>query len=124
MKKKLSIVGGSKGGVGKSIVSTAVIDLLRQRGEKVLIIDSDTSNPDVYKSHHKTLECLTLDLADALDGVAQRGIKHGCNGGDQPRPHATTRRSTTRSLLMSALSELDRALTTWVINRQRYSLST
>lgn len=67
MKKKLIIVGGSKGGVGKSIVSTAVIDLLRQRGEKLLVIDSDTSNPDVFKSHHKTLECLTLDL-DRKDG--------------------------------------------------------
>lgn len=67
MSKKMILVGGSKGGVGKSIVSSAVIDVLRQRGEKLLVIDSDTSNPDVYKSHHKTIECMTLDL-DRKDG--------------------------------------------------------
>ena len=39
MSKKMILVGGSKGGVGKSIVSSAVIDLLRQRGEKLLVVD-------------------------------------------------------------------------------------
>ena len=125
MKKKLIIVGGSKGGVGKSIVSTAVIDLLRQRGEKLLVIDSDTSNPDVFKSHHKTLECLTLDL-DRNDGwMALLNAAYNTDATVVINSAARNNHGidTFGSLLMTALSELDRALTTlWVINRQRDSL--
>ncbi|WP_341648820.1 AAA family ATPase [Thauera humireducens] len=125
MKKKLIIVGGSKGGVGKSIVSTAVIDLLRQRGEKLLVIDSDTSNPDVFKSHHKTLECLTLDL-DRKDGwMALLNAAYNTDATVVINSAARNNQAVDNfgSLLMSALSELDRALTTlWVINRQRDSL--
>ncbi len=42
-------VGGSKGGIGKSMISAALIDTLEQRGEQILLVETDTANPDVAK---------------------------------------------------------------------------
>ena len=50
--EKRPIVGGSKGGVGKSIVSMTLIDHLRKLDKKVVLIESDTSNPDVWKAYN------------------------------------------------------------------------
>ena len=125
MSKKIVIVGGSKGGVGKSIVSSAVIDVLRERGEKLLVIDSDTSNPDVYKSHHRAVECMTLDL-DRKDGwLALLNAAYNTDATVVINSAARNNQGIDNfgALLMSALTELDRKLITlWVINRQRDSL--
>jgi MinD superfamily P-loop ATPase len=43
-------VGGGKGGVGKSMVSMALLDYLLSKGVPALLVESDTSNPDVYKA--------------------------------------------------------------------------
>ncbi|MBQ5158889.1 protein mobD, partial [Citrobacter freundii] len=48
MAKSIYLIGGSKGGVGKSLVTMATVDYLQERGESVLLIESDTSNPDVW----------------------------------------------------------------------------
>ena len=46
----LILVGGSKGGVGKSLVSVALIDwLLCDQRAAVVVVDSDDSNPDVHR---------------------------------------------------------------------------
>ena len=39
MSKAIYVVGGSKGGVGKSLVSMALVHNLTQRGEEVFVID-------------------------------------------------------------------------------------
>ena len=44
----LYLVGGSKGGIGKSTVARALIHFLKFLG-LVLVIDTDPANPDVYK---------------------------------------------------------------------------
>ena len=36
MAKKIVLIGGSKGGVGKSMVSMATIDYLQEQGESIL----------------------------------------------------------------------------------------
>lgn len=46
---KIVIVGGGKGGVGKSMVTIGVVDMLLSAGKKVVVVESDESNPDVYK---------------------------------------------------------------------------
>ena len=51
MAKPIYVVGGSKGGVGKSLVAMALTHLLSEKGQKVFVIDADTSNPDVFKSY-------------------------------------------------------------------------
>ena len=38
-------IGGSKGGVGKSMMTLATLDYLLERGEKVVLVECDTSNP-------------------------------------------------------------------------------
>ena len=39
MAKKIYLIGGSKGGVGKSMVSMATIDYLQEQGESILLIE-------------------------------------------------------------------------------------
>lgn len=54
-------IGGDKGGVGKSMVSIAMCDFLKHRLNKpVLLIETDTANPDAAKC-----------LKDELDTVIQ-----------------------------------------------------
>lgn len=42
-------ITGDKGGVGKTMTSIAALDVLQQRGWPTLVIETDTSNPDVAK---------------------------------------------------------------------------
>ena len=48
--KTMIMVGGGKGGVGKSTVAMALLDALRQEGNEPLYVETDDSNPDVYPS--------------------------------------------------------------------------
>lgn len=52
-------------------MSFALIDYLKAQGKKILLIESDTSNPDVYKAHEphssETLICGMTNL-DTSDG--------------------------------------------------------
>jgi len=45
--KKISVCG--KGGSGKSAITTLLANAIRERGYKVLVIDSDESNPGLYR---------------------------------------------------------------------------
>ena len=47
---KIILVGGGKGGVGKSTVVFAVVDLLLSHGKNVVLVESDDSNPDTHKA--------------------------------------------------------------------------
>ena len=67
MANNIYLIGGGKGGVGKSMVSMATIDYLLQREADLLLIDADTSNPDVWKAYKDTTRSDLLDL-DNADG--------------------------------------------------------
>ena len=130
MNAQIFYVGGSKGGVGKSKMSFALVDYLLGKGEKVLLIESDNSNPDVYKAHepykNDKLACGIMDLdnsdgwLDLVDSVE-----------DYPE-HIMVINSAARSntgialygeTLKKTLPQLNRDLTTfWMINRQRDSV--
>ncbi len=45
--RKISVVG--KGGTGKSVVTTLLAKSFAERGRRVLIVDSDESNPGLYR---------------------------------------------------------------------------
>ena len=60
-------VGGSKGGVGKSMMTLATVDHLLERGDNVLLVECDTSNPDVWKAYKEEVETELIDL-DEADG--------------------------------------------------------
>lgn len=131
------MVAGSKGGVGKSMLSMILIDLLLENGSPILFIETDTTNPDVYR-------CLQRDpdeaASDAIDGVLMRTLKlEVANGwvdmvnalGEHPdriaviNTAARTNAAVTSfgRTLQRMLPELGRQLVTlWVINRQRDSM--
>jgi hypothetical protein len=70
MSSQIYWVGGDKGGVGKSMVSMALLDYLLARSASTMLIESDTSNPDVCKAYKDSLPCELLDL-DKVDGWIQ-----------------------------------------------------
>ncbi|NYH14056.1 nucleotide-binding protein [Paraburkholderia bryophila] len=120
------LVGGSKGGVGKSIVALALADYLQRRNANPVLVETDTSNPDVMKAVHGEIECAAFDL-DEADGWI--GFVNYC---DAIRGAAVIVNTAARNqagvarygaTLASTLDELGRRLVVfWGINRQRDSL--
>ncbi len=47
-RRRLFFVGGAKGGTGKTMTAVALIDYLRQKGAELIIVESDSSNSDVW----------------------------------------------------------------------------
>jgi len=123
---KIIIVGGGKGGVGKSTVAIGVVDALIANGEKVIVVESDDSNPDVYKALNGIVMCKVFNL-DTEDGYIQL-----CNfietNNDAWVVVNTAARATASILkhggiLTDTANELNRELIMlWPINRQRDSL--
>jgi CobQ/CobB/MinD/ParA nucleotide binding domain len=119
-------VGGSKGGVGKTMVTLATIHRLSERGRKVLVVECDTSNPDVFMAHREMVPCETVDL-DEADGWIR--LVNLC---EEHRDSTVVVNTAARNnnavtsygrTLNDTLGELGRRLITlWVINRQRDSL--
>lgn len=72
----LIYIGGAKGGVGKSLVSMAVLDVLHDQNP--FLVETDQSNPDVLKAYGETVEAITADMdtesgwADALTKIHER----------------------------------------------------
>lgn len=130
MSTPIYYVGGSKGGVGKSKLSFSLIDYLLEHEKKVLLLETDTSNSDVYKAHqpheNNQLICRLVDL-DISDGWIEL-----VNMADEFAEHVLVINSAARSnsgikkygtTLRETLGELNRELVTfWLINRQRDSI--
>ncbi|MBY4870776.1 protein mobD [Burkholderia anthina] len=120
------MVGGSKGGVGKSFVTLALVDYLQRTDIDVVLVETDTSNPDVMKAVHAEIECASCDLDDVSGWI---DFVNFC---DMHQDAIVVVNTAARSqsgveqyggTLASALDELGRRLVVlWVINRQRDSL--
>ncbi len=126
MAKRIYLIGGSKGGVGKSMVTMATVDYLQQQGETVLLIESDTGNPDVWKAYKETTETELVNLDDA-DGWIQ--LVNLCDSHTESVVVVNSAARNNQGVsaygetLNGTLAELNRTLITlWVINRQRDSL--
>ena len=123
---KIIMVGGSKGGTGKSTVCSAVLDYLESQGKEPILIETDTANPDVYKAYKPNGRTTAIEL-DTSEGWIDL-----VNFADKNRGRPLVINTAARNLtavskfgktLESTLSELDRELVTlWTINRQRDSL--
>ncbi|MGF6956347.1 protein mobD [Paraburkholderia youngii] len=120
------MVGGSKGGVGKSFVTLALVEYLRRTDVHTVLVETDTSNPDLMKAVHDEIECASWDLDEAggwIDFV---------NFCDKHRDATVIVNTAARSqagvaryggTLAATLDDLARRLVVlWVINRQRDSL--
>ncbi len=126
MEKQIYLIGGSKGGVGKSLVTMALVDHLLEQGESVLLVESDTSNPDVWKAYKDAVDAHLLNL-DEADGWIE--LVNLCDNAPKSVAVVNTAARNNRGVsaygqtLNSTLAELKRKLVTlWVINRQRDSL--
>lgn len=70
MKGPIYLVGGGKGGVGKSLLAMAIVDYLQDRKEKVLVVDADSTNPDVAKAYMEVCTTISLDNASGWIDLA------------------------------------------------------
>lgn len=123
---KIYLCAGNKGGTGKSMVATALIDAFLQRGIEPFVIETDDANPDVFKAHAATVQCAAMSL-DEADGWIEM-----INSLDKARGVPVIVNTAARNsagvarygqTLKSTLGELGRTMVTlWVINRQRDSL--
>jgi hypothetical protein len=126
MNQSIYCIAGSKGGVGKSILAMGVLNYLLGNGKEPIFVETDTTNPDVWKSYRTSCESIVLDL-DEADGWIQL-INHADSRPGCPiviNTAARNNRGVERygKTLQSTLKDLQRELVTmWVINRQRDSL--
>jgi CobQ/CobB/MinD/ParA nucleotide binding domain len=124
--KNIYLVGGCKGGVGKSIVSMSLIDYLIDNNEKVILIETDTANPDVYKNYSEEIISNLIDLEEADGWIELLNI---CDNNKDNTIVINTKAANNHTIqkygenLNDSLKELKRKLITlWVINRQKDSL--
>ena len=130
MNTPMYYVGGSKGGVGKSLFSFALVDYLLQQEKNVLLVDTDTDNPDVYKAHKDlalpNLRC-EMNALDDADGWAELldTVQNYPEHTVVINAAARTKTSTTSygDIMQGALQEMQRELMVfWIINRHRDSI--
>ena len=126
--KPIFMICGDKGGVGKSVVSLALLDRCLSREGSALLVETDTTNPDVWRSYEQEAgvlsESVDLDRADGWIVLVNLCDRH--------RDRAVIVNTAARNnagvgahggTLHGALEELGRPLVAlWVINRQRDSL--
>jgi hypothetical protein len=108
------------------MVTLALADHLQRRDTHAVLVETDTSNPDVMKALRDEMKCAAYDLDDA-DGWI--GFVNFC---DTHRGAAVIVNTAARNqtgvaryggTLARTLDELERQLVVlWVINRQRDSL--
>ena len=121
--RRIYWVGGSKGGVGKSMVAMATLDCLLARGEAVLLVECDTSNPDTWKAYRDQVANEFVDL-DQPDGWIQ--FINLCDTHKDRTVVLSTAARNNRAVTLyggtldGVLGELGRELVAlWIINRQR-----
>lgn len=126
--RSIVFVSGSKGGTGKSFLSAALLDYLDVQGTSWFLIDTDTSNPDVWKAYcnenKKKGATINLDSRDGwidlVNTIEQREEECIVINTASRLSQSTQDFSI---ILTEVLSEVDRCMVSaWVINRQRDSL--
>ena len=75
MSDPIFLVGGGKGGVGKSLMSMALLDFLHAGSRQPFLVETDTSVPDVFKTYK--------DAVGAESGESRRA--GGLDPSRQPR---------------------------------------
>jgi len=126
MSNTIFLVGGGKGGVGKSLMSMALLDFLQTTGRRPYLVETDTSVPDVFKTYGEAVggELVNLDEREGwidLVNLVESGRESTfvINTGARNQ----TGISNFGRTLSKALPELGRKLVVlWVIDRKRESL--
>ncbi|MGH9598547.1 MAG: protein mobD [Terracidiphilus sp.] len=126
MNEPIVIVSGSKGGVGKSLTTMALLDYFSANHKYQKLVDADVHNPDVWRCYGRAAEGEVVNLDD-VDGWIQ--LVNLCDAAPFKTIVVNTPAQSNiavakhASILLDSLRELARPLVTlWVINRQRDSL--
>jgi MinD-like ATPase involved in chromosome partitioning or flagellar assembly len=126
MSKAIVLIGGGKGGVGKSLFSMAVVDFLGGTGREPFLVETDTSVPDVFKTYKGTIDGELVNLDEREGWIDLVNLVEGrpddtvvINTGARNQTGVTNFGRTLRK----ALPVLDRKLVVfWLIDRKRESL--
>ena len=120
------LVGGGKGGVGKSMLSMAVMDYLHATKKPTFLLETDTSAPDVWKTYGNEVDNQCVDLEqkegwlEMLDLIERHAGYHMVINSKAANQGGLRRWG---GMLMEALREQDRKLVVlWVIDRKRDGL--
>jgi len=126
MSNTIFLIGGGKGGVGKSLMSMAVLDFLHANGQRPFLVETDTSVPDVFKTYAEAVkgDLVNLDeregwidLVNLLESNPESTVVINTGARNQ------TGISNFGRTLSKALPELRRKLVVlWMIDRKRESL--
>ena len=126
MERPILIIGGGKGGVGKSLLSVALVDYVSVTDGRPFLVETDTSVPDVYKTYSGDIgaELVNLDeregwidLVNLVDSKPESTIVINTGARNQ------TGIGNFGKTLGKALPQLKRKLIVlWLIDRKRESL--
>jgi hypothetical protein len=126
MTKPIFLIGGGKGGVGKSLLSMTVVDFLSRAERAPFLVETDTSVPDVFKTYQSETggELVNLDeregwieLVNLVEGKPESTFVINTGARNQ------TGVSNFGKTLSKALPQLKRKLVVfWLIDRKRESL--
>lgn len=126
MTRPILLIGGGKGGVGKSLFSMAVVDFLSCTDRVPFLVETDTSVPDVYKTYQAETSGELVNLDEREGWIELVNLA-------ESRPESTvvintgarnqTGISNFGKTLSKALPQLKRKLVAfWLIDRKRESL--
>ncbi|HZL17812.1 MAG TPA: protein mobD [Polyangia bacterium] len=126
MERPILLIGGGKGGVGKSLLSVALVDYVSVTDGRPFLVETDTSVPDVYKTYSGEIgaELVNLDeregwidLVNLVERKPESTIVINTGARNQ------TGISNFGKTLAKALPQLKRKLIVlWLIDRKRESL--
>ena len=126
MTRPIFLIGGGKGGVGKSLLSMTVVDYLSYTECAPFLVETDTSVPDVYKTYQSETggELVNLDeregwieLVNLVEDKPDSTFVINTGARNQ------TGISNFGKTLSKALPQLKRKLVVfWLIDRKRESL--
>ena len=92
------LIGGSKGGVGKSMVTLALADYLQRHVSHAAMVETDTSNPDVMKAPRDEMMCASYDLDDADGWIGFVNFCDTHRGGSRDRQYGGAQSDRGRTL--------------------------
>jgi hypothetical protein len=126
MTRPILLIGGGKGGVGKSLFSVAAVDYVTVTDGRPFLVETDTSVPDVYKTYGGSIDATLVNL-DEREGWIEL-VNLAESRPDDTIVINTGARNQTGvgnfgKTLGRALPQLGRTLVAfWLIDRKRESL--
>src|ERR1035438_6373188 len=123
MQRPILLVGGGKGGVGKSLFTVALVDYALSTDARPFLVETDTSVPDVYKAYGDEIDAELVNLDEREGWIELLNVVEShpentiiINTGARNQTGITNFGRTLRT----ALLQLKRRLVVfWLIDRKR-----